>query len=134
MPIFISKERLLNYHNEFYVAPTDSQDIKSHIEINGTGAISTLANIWKHIGVGNADDERRREIEMSSLDIDAKSFEQSLELNRNQIMLDQKVQGFINSQRLHRANFLNDIRQRGLKLKNNLSEEKTPKSLAPLNY
>jgi hypothetical protein len=136
MAIIISERSLLDYHNAKYLPHNDSQDIKEHIEKHGTEVINMETNtINQCIRKEEPDKNIIRGIEMSSLEIDTDSLEQSLELNRDQIMLDHETQDFINSQRIHKANFLKEIGQRGIKLKNDLgNEEKIPEKRVQMNY
>lgn len=124
--ISISAKELIEFHNNVYIAKNPD---KSYVQFDLTSTLSALHPTGPTMNHVNNEDHTTLAID--ELIVDAEIYD-TLDATEN-ITDDQNVLEFVHSQKLHKQNFLEEIKQKGIKRKqdhNNVSTKVT----TPMNY
>lgn len=118
---FTPKE-LIDYHNNHY-SNHPRNDIYNHVKQNADAIVKSA--------FAKTPIQEVPPIDLSALEMDTDTLELMLLQNRQHSLKDHEVQNYLNSQQLHKANFLKEIQDKGLKLKGQVNP---PKKKVHLDY
>ncbi|KAK6464359.1 hypothetical protein DFJ63DRAFT_68464 [Scheffersomyces coipomensis] len=122
--IQITEKELLEYHANIFNPSIPISEITDYITNN------------KNILRNPNNSEPQFKPNLSNLTVDPETLDEYFNSNRNEILKNEEVQSFIESQRIHKADFLAEIKHKGLSLKHNPPQQgqKSESTRKVLNY
>lgn len=120
MTITISNLEFLQYHEKIYTIDSKYDYVRQYIQ-SKSGDFYIRDNTEKALELAKGSPERNDEtfskqsgLELSNLIIDADTLEQNTACNEDYID-DENVRDYVESQKLHRLQFLKEIHEKGLR-------------------
>mmetsp|Transcript_5447 Transcript_5447/g.6338 ORF Transcript_5447/g.6338 Transcript_5447/m.6338 type:complete len:138 (-) Transcript_5447:3353-3766(-) len=137
MTITISNLEFLQYHNNVFKNGDDKNNIRAFIESKGSSF--RVKDMNSPLSGSNSGTLASTEIykgpqgiELSNLVIDTDTLERNMAYDDDNIIEDENVREYIDSQKAHKLRFLKEVQERGLRTKHNDTNDND--KVVHLNY